>query len=128
MDPVHFLIYKPAIETKRCIFLSERFRQGHKQFTELICKGADKPGSKWRILPSKELFVAVHAGNTKGPVRQHPVMDALAVVMPVETQADEFKNLRNALVAKQFIKFSQKVVQANFGVATSLARASGNKS
>ena len=86
-----FIQAKFWIQTKRACYLSDAFKAKHANFSGLVTAVANKPGSKVVILLREEFFLAAHRLNTRGAVRTHRVMSAIALVSPEESVLPKFR-------------------------------------
>ncbi len=85
--------YRSAMETRRLVWMSRRFKAEHAQLAGLVDQAVALPRCKWRVLPTRTAFLREHAkavGRRRG--RQWVV---IALVVPADRRAPPLRALPN---------------------------------
>ena len=74
------LRYRPAVSIKRLVWVSGDFYAHHPELGDVVDRAVASRGSKWVRIPSAAMFLEAVRVRTRGPVRQHRLYEAVALV------------------------------------------------
>ena len=102
------MAFKPAIKTKRLVWVSEQFAARFPVCANILSSAISRAGSKWvRVDTVAKLLNLVRADLAR-PRRQQRRKEAIAIVTP-EEKLSKLSHFDNMFVFSEFIKFATSV-------------------